>query len=299
MLNAMTLDQLRVLAAVAETGSFSAAGRRLGRVQSAISQQVQSLEAILGLPLFDRTLKSPTLTESGQVLLGQARQVLAEAAALQAQAAAMGGGMEPELTVAVDNLFPSPPLLNALRALRGQYPDLTVTLYTAPILAAERRLREGAAHIALCGLMPGDGGDLVAQHLTSIAMIPVAAADHPLARHGAPLPREMLGRHVQLILTDPAAPADSPNFGVISPRVWRFVDLGRRLDFLRAGLGWGNMPEHMVAPLIQSGELSVLTLTEPGLLARRIPIHAIHARDRPPGPAGRWFLERLLAACRA
>ncbi len=52
MLDPMTLDQLRVLVAVAETGSFSAAARRLGRVQSAVSQSVQSLETALGTTLF-------------------------------------------------------------------------------------------------------------------------------------------------------------------------------------------------------------------------------------------------------
>jgi DNA-binding transcriptional LysR family regulator len=296
MIGAMTLDQLRVLIAVAEEGGFSAAGRRLGRVQSAISQAVQTLETSLGVALFDRTTKTPTLTDAGKALLGQARQVLSEAAALQAQASAIGDGMEPELTLAVDNLFPSPPLLASLRALRQRYPDLPVTLYTAPIMAAERRLREGAASIALCGLSPGRDADLVAVPLTSIEMKTVAAADHPLARQGAPLSREDLARHVQLVLTDPSAPSDSPSFGVISPRIWRFVDLGRRLDFLRAGFGWCNMPTHLVAPLIETGELVALDLVEVSPFGR-IPIHAIHARDRPPGPAGRWFIEHLLSAC--
>ena len=67
MLDALTLDQLRILIAVAETGSFSAAARRLGRVQSAISQSVQSLEATLGVQLFDRETKTPRLSEAGRV----------------------------------------------------------------------------------------------------------------------------------------------------------------------------------------------------------------------------------------
>ncbi len=297
MLESVTLDQLRILLAVAETGSFSAAGRKLGRVQSAVSQSIQTLEANLGIPLFDRTMKAPSLTDGGRSLLAKARQVLFEMAALQSQATAMRAGMEPELTLSIDNLFPSRPLLSSLRALRRQFPDLPVTLYTAPILAAARRLREGAANIALCAILPGDGADLVATPLTFIEMTPVSAPDHPLAIHGAPLTREMLSRHVQLILTDPAAPPDAPNFGVIGSRVWRFVDLSRRLDFLRAGLGWGNMPTHVVAPLIETGELAALVLSEPHLLTRRIPMHAVHPRVRPPGPAGRWFLDQLLTAC--
>ena len=54
MLDRLTLDQLRVLVAVAETGSFSAAARKLGRVQSAVSQAAQTLEEVLGAALFDR-----------------------------------------------------------------------------------------------------------------------------------------------------------------------------------------------------------------------------------------------------
>ena len=69
MLDRLTLDQLRTLVAVAEAGSFSAAGRHLRRVQSAVSQTVQALETTLGVPLFDRSPKSPVLTEAGKALL--------------------------------------------------------------------------------------------------------------------------------------------------------------------------------------------------------------------------------------
>ena len=55
MIDPLTLDQMRVLVAVAETGSFSAAARKLGRVQSAISQAVQAMEQALQLTLFDRS----------------------------------------------------------------------------------------------------------------------------------------------------------------------------------------------------------------------------------------------------
>ena len=68
MLDNLTLDQMRVLIAVAEAGSFSAAARRLGRVQSAVSQAMQTLEENLRLTLFDRSAKTPTLTEAGRIV---------------------------------------------------------------------------------------------------------------------------------------------------------------------------------------------------------------------------------------
>src|SRR5271156_3625484 len=65
MIDPLTLDQMRVLVAVAETGSFSAAARRLRRGQSAISQAVQAMETTLGVPLFDPSTRTPTLTDAG------------------------------------------------------------------------------------------------------------------------------------------------------------------------------------------------------------------------------------------
>ena len=68
MLDAVTLDQLRVFVAAAETGSFSGAARRLKRAQSAVSHAVMSLEAALEIRLFDRGGRTPVLTEAGRAL---------------------------------------------------------------------------------------------------------------------------------------------------------------------------------------------------------------------------------------
>src|SRR4051812_6910382 len=107
MLDRLTLDQLRTLVAVAETGSFSAAGRKLTRVRSAVSQAVQALEAALGIPLFDRSGKTPVLTEAGRVILDDARALIGGAERLRARAQSIADDVEPELTLAVDAMFPN------------------------------------------------------------------------------------------------------------------------------------------------------------------------------------------------
>ena len=73
MIDPLTLDQMRVLVAVADEGSFSAASRALGRVQSAISQSIQTLETTLGVSLFDRSYKTPRLTDAGRAIVDDAR----------------------------------------------------------------------------------------------------------------------------------------------------------------------------------------------------------------------------------
>lgn len=293
MLDGLKLDQLRMLAAVADTGSFSAAGRQLGRVQSAVSQSIQTLEQHLRLALFDRDAKTPQLTDAGRVILAMAREVLARAEDLQARAAAMEAGVEPELTIAIDSVFPNQPLADSLRAVRERYPGLPVTLHTEAIGGPERRLRAGQAQIGLFSFSHKSCCELDARRLIEIPVIPVASPQHPLAKIEAPLERSDLERHTQLILTDGVIGSDAPSWGVVSPHVWRFADLGRRLEFLLEGFGWGTLPTHLAEPHIRDRRLAQLELAEPSLLISEIPIDVVHMRGHPPGQAGRWFLEDL------
>jgi len=154
MIGNLTLDQLRVLVAIAEAGSFSAAGRKLRRVQSAISHSIQGLEEIQGVQLFDRSSRTPQFTDAGRVLVAQARQVLRQAEVFERTAQSISAGLEPELSIAVDSFVPTQPLIRSLAGLQAQHPDLTVTLFTEGLGAAERRVRNGSAILGLCALLP-------------------------------------------------------------------------------------------------------------------------------------------------
>ena len=74
-LDGLSLDQLRTFIAAAEEGSFSAAGRKLQRAQSLVSQTLANLEEQIGVKLFDRSGRYPRLTEQGSALLRDARAV--------------------------------------------------------------------------------------------------------------------------------------------------------------------------------------------------------------------------------
>ena len=293
MIGSLTLDQLRVLATIAEAGSFSAAGRKLGRAQSAISQAVATLEGVQGVELFDRSGFRPVLTESGRVLVGQARTVLSGAARFEALAAGMRGGLEPELAVAIDPLVPTAAFIDSLHALRAEFPYLPVSFSTEGLGGAERRLRRDDAALALCTLLPSVPEDVAALPMLGINLMPVVSPAHPLAGLDRPATRADLDEHVQLVLSDPAAP-DGPSYGIIGTKVWRFVELGRRLDFLLAALGWCRMPEHIVAPHLANGRLVSLAIeSDPARTTGKLTIYAAHMRDRFLGRAGSWLLNDL------
>ena len=294
MIGTLTLDQLRVLVTVADVGSFSAAGRRLGRAQSAISQSVATLEAVQGVELFQRDGYRPRLTEVGRVLVDQARLVLASAARFEEVATATRAGVEAELTLAIDPLVPSAPLIDGLRALRETFPNLPVSFSTEGLGGSLRRLRGDGASLAICLLLPAVPDDIVAYPLMRVAMRPVVAPGHPLAALGRPAARADLEPHVQLVLADPVEPG-GPNYGLLSARLWRFVDLGRRLDFLLAGFGWCRMPDHLVSGPIADGRLAALDIEDDTAPPDGLTIYAAHRRDRVLGPAGRWLLDALRA----
>jgi DNA-binding transcriptional LysR family regulator len=298
MLDRLTLDQLRTLMAVAETGSFSAAGRKLRRVQSAVSQTVQALEDTLGVVLFDRTAKTPRLTDAGRVILEDAKYLVGGAARLRARAESIAGDVEPELTLAVDAIFPNDILMLSLKALAETFPHLPVTVFTEGLGGAEQRLLDGAARIALFTPRMQRAAELADQFLANVEMAPVAATHHPLAAIKGPIGRNTLEDQVQLVLTDRTQITAGFSGGVISRRIWRFADLATRLEYLLAGFGWCNMPLHMVEPHIKAGRLKRLRLQEHDSWS--LPIHMIHQRNHPPGRAGRWLMEDLrkrLGAC--
>jgi len=292
MLDALSLDQLRTFLAAADEGSFSAAGRRLGRSQSVVSQTLANLEGQLGLRLFDRSGRYPVLTKAGTALLADARAITRQVGSLKAKARAIGGGLEPELAVAVDVMFPIAVFARAVQDFRDAFPETPLRVDVEGLGAVLQPVLDGRCSFAVTGFLPELAPELVEEHLLAIRLVTVAAPQHPLARETTAVPRERLAEHVQLVLTDRSELTKGREFGVVGRKPWRLADLGAKHVFLLAGLGWGNMPFHLVEQDLAAGRLVLLRQQDgPGDVSA--PMRAVHRADRPPGPAGRWLIERL------
>ena len=287
-----TLDQLRVLLAVAEAGSFSAAARHLNRAQSVVSYTIANLEAQLGLALFVRGHRRPALTEAGRAVLADARRVADIIDDLRARASGLVAGLETEVALAVDVMFPTAPLVAALEAFAGAFPTVALRLRVETLGAVVQLVQAGACGLGISGPMGIRADGLERRLIRSIALVPVAAPGHPLTALPPPLPAAAFQDHVQLVLSDRSRLTEGQDFGVLSRRTWRLGDLGAKHALLRAGLGWGNMPEHMVDEDIAAGRLiRLVPLVAP---AQRFPLLLIHRAAAPPGPAAQWLAERLI-----
>jgi DNA-binding transcriptional LysR family regulator len=286
-----TLDQLRILAAIADTGSFSAAARTLRRAQSVISYAMMHLETQLGVALFDRSGRTPKLTEAGRAVLADARRVGLRVDDLRARAMALRQGTEAEVSLAVDVLFPIPHLTEVLRAFATLYPTVDLRLRMEAIGGVTHLVTIGACVLGVSGWEADLPETLLRRAIGSLTLIAVAAPSHPLAMLDE-VPSGATREHIQLVLSDASHFTEGRDYGVMSIRTWRLGDLGAKHALLIAGLGWGNMPEHLVADDIKAGRLKRLRMAEGSEHTYRLSL--LQRPDVRPGPAATWIGEQLV-----
>lgn len=296
MLDTVSLDQLRTFIAAADEGSFSAAGRKLRRAQSVVSHTLANLEGQIEVQLFDRSGRYPRLTEQGAALLAQARLVVGGMDGFKSRARAIADGLEPELSVVVDVMYPMASLTDAVGAFRSEFPHTPLRLYVEALGAVMQPVLAQACRLGISGSMPSVPDLLDAEKLLDVPMVTVAAPSHALASHTGIIRARDLVDHVQLVLTDRTTLTEGATFGVFSPQIWRLADLGAKHAFLRAGFGWGHMPMAIVQTDLDAGALVRLQIEAFQPHTPPIAMFAVYRKDTPPGPAGRWFLKRLKGA---
>src|SRR2546426_2580678 len=295
MLDGVSLDQLRTFIAAADEGSFSAGGRRGERAQCVESQALANVEAQVGVKLFLRASRSPVLTRQGVALIAEARAVVSRMDVFKARARGLSGGLEPELSVVVDVMFPLEQLTSAVAAFQAEFPATPLTLHVEALGAVLQPVMEGRCALGVMGTLPTAPAELTREQLLSVGMAFVASPTHPLASLKGPIPARVLAQHRQLVLTDRSELSQGKDFGVFSANTWRLADLVAKHAFLRAGLGWGGMPVVGIKADLAKGSLVKIRLEDipEGMLV--MAMSAVFRTDRPPGPAGRWLIERLKA----
>lgn len=292
MIESVSLDQLRMFVAAADAGSFSAAARQLNRAQSAISQAIAALEGALGISLFDRSERLPKLTAEGTKLLATARGIVRDADALKAHARNMAGGLEPELSIVLDTMFPQCVLTKVARDWATAFPSTPLRVYFEALGAVAQAVLDGRCSIGVIGTLQSVPPDLSKEWLFNLPLITVVAPSHPLANSRKMIAANVAERHVQIVLTDRSMLSAGQEFGVLGGQSWRVADLSTKQAFLCAGLGWGHMPYPAVAGDIAAGQLVVIDL-EGKPTEMKMPLSAVYRSDAPPGRAGRWIIDRL------
>lgn len=178
----MELRHFRYFVAVAEALHFGRAARQLGISQPPLSQQIQALEAQLGVRLFNRTNRRVELSQAGRLFLDEARQVLAQAdkaadVARRAQAGELG-----ELKVGFTSSAPfSSTIPQAIHQFRRAFPDVQLTLLEMSSHEVVDRVAAGQVDVGLTRPVPlPDTVEMV--ELFREPLMAVLSAGHPLAQ---------------------------------------------------------------------------------------------------------------------
>lgn len=252
---AFSSDNVLIFLAVIDHGSFSAAARALGRVPSAVSMAIASLEAELDLQLFERSSRDVRPTGMARALEAEARHMASQLRRLQAHALSLHQGLERRLTLAV-----APELLSAawsepLARLAEEFPSLEVTVLSAAQADARRMLHDGSAQLALLYDHPLVDERESFQELGSEVLVSVISPQHPLARErNGHFHLEDLVDIRQIAIVGREARDEDPRV-LVSRKLWRTDSHQATLGLVRAGLGWAFLPRRIVAPLLAQGEL--------------------------------------------
>lgn len=284
-------DTLQVFAEAARGGSFSAAARALGRSQSTVSTAIANLEIDLGVALFDRRTRRPTLTEAGRLLLAHAQEMLAAAQRLDRAARALAGGTEARLSIALSDTYQSDPFEAALGRLDARFPDLELECLVAECDDVVALVQEGRAQLGVVEAQPRYPADLHAETLAAPMQLGLyVAAAHPLAK-AKTINAEALARHRQLVLTTVVNPAVGAHAGAPGRR-WSAPSYLLLMELAQLGFGWAGLPRWLVQ---RHGGGALKELRANGW-PRRVTLDVLSSRRRGLGPAGQWLMQVLAEA---
>lgn len=297
MLDALTLDQIRTFVTIADSGSFRSAAKKLSRVQSGISVAIANLEATLGVTLFDRSGHRPTLTTQGQVLLGNARDIILRVDVLRAQARGFAEGVETELGISVDTLYPTEDVAKAISRIRQNFRAVAIRVWSEPMGGPLDALRKGRSTLAI--MVGEDFRDprIRFEPLASIRQVAVVAATHSLAKQHPDLPIEIMdiADHLQIVLSDPSDLSSGRDFGVVSSQTCRVNTQDTKHNLIRGGAGWGRLPYWLVEPDLLQGRLVRLNLSAMGRNGEiTSSAYIAHRRDEALGPAAQMLSDLLI-----
>jgi DNA-binding transcriptional LysR family regulator len=159
--------------------------------------------------------------------------------------------------------------------------------------AVTKRVLDGRATLGVVG-PTGEDPRLTRIPLARVNMIPVVGQAHPLARGRGRLRKEELARHVQIVLSERDGDW-TPDQAVLGARTWRVAELATKRELLLAGLGWGNLPAHMIDRDLRAGTLVAIRPAAWAEDEHSLMLSAVHQRAL--GPAHRWVVESLSALC--
>ncbi|NIF58089.1 LysR family transcriptional regulator [Enterobacter sp. Ap-916] len=278
-------ESLEAFLQAVETGSFSAAARKLKKSQSTISSAIANLEADLGVTLFDRHARQPTLTPHGQRVLPYVQAIFAASERLDEVSVRLADNVEPRLTFVLSDMWQTAHHESILQQFSERYPDIEFECIIAEDEDVIDSLQIGRAHVGVLRVQESYPPDItVARLQVGAEMTIFIHRDHPLAKQ-TEVRMDELHTVRQLVLKTFVRP------GKVAARgpIWSSPSLLLLLEMAEQGFGWGILPSWLVN---QFGHGVLKPLKVEGW-PQNLEVDVAWSNKTPPGPAGRWLIDRL------
>lgn len=289
----LTPELLEMVSLIARTGSFAAAARALGKVPSAVTYSIRQLEEQLDVLLFDRRSRQARLTPAGAELVQEGDRLLAELDTVAQRIKRVATGWEPVLNIAVDSIISEATILDLIAEFLALKPPTRIRLERETLSGTWEALVNSRADLAIgVADQPAPPAGIQSAPLGEVPFLFVVAPDHPLAEVVGPISDELLMPHRMVALADSAQQMTPMTVGLLPGQdVLTVPSMALKIEAQIRGLGCGYLPEPLIRNELKEGRLieKVRTpLRRPALLS-----YAWRVGGREPGPAQRWWLDRL------
>jgi len=259
----VTLEQLKVLCAIVDKGSFRAAAQTLHRSQSAVSIAIRNLEEELSVNLFNRDEYRAALTDQGRSLYQKAQRVLSQADEFSALAKNYSMGDEPKLSLAISAAAPLEEIMGILKIVTQEAPATTLTLLVENLNGPVERLMDDDADIAIAESYRNPISGYENVEIARISFVPVVSAGSPLAALASTLTEADMEDQTQIVVRDTSRHIEKVTGGILKSNAnWFVNDFIMKKRIISLGMGWGRLPTHLVQDEIKNGTLIVLNSAE-------------------------------------
>ncbi|WP_353142807.1 LysR family transcriptional regulator [Acinetobacter pragensis] len=253
-------EQLIIFQTVMQTGSFSAAARKLGKVPSAVSMSIANLEIDLNLILFNRVGREPVPTAQAVTLFEKTEQLLIEMNQWKQHALALSSGLESALNIVVVSELLHTHWTDYISALEKEFPELQINIFTAPQEDAQKMLVNGTAQFALMFEREQLESNEQFIELKRQALVPVSSKDYLLAQFPKISFEQILqSRQIVVASRDRSIKPEL----LYSKNYWRTDNHHSACAMILQNLGWGVLPVEMLNenPLLKQ-QLKILNFTD-------------------------------------
>lgn len=293
MTSPLSPELLEMVRLIAQTGSFAAAARALGKVPSAVTYSIRQLEDQLDVLLFDRRSRQAKLTEAGAELVREGERLLAELDSVAQRIKRVATGWEAELTIAVDSIITERAILDLTVDFLGLKAPTRIRLLRETLSGTSESLVNGRADLAIgVADQPISMAGIESAPLGEMPFVFVVAPSHPLAGVAGPVTDELLRPHRMVALADSARQMTPMTVGLLPGQdVLTVPSMALKIDAQLRGMGCGYLPKPLICDALANGLLIEKTRTPARRPAKLS--YAWRIGQRELGPALRWWLERL------